>query len=241
MTGFNYVQLHVGDFIGAVLHMDATEVGAYTMLLLAHYQAGEIGLPDDDKKLARIAKVSTKTWARIKPVVMDKFYLENAFWKNSRAVNEFQKRLNISTDQRARALKRWDKRMPDALPETCITNNQEPITNNLSIEYVSPKVETDKKSKVKSERGKRLSAHLGEQTSIPQDWGDWAYNELGLSVQDIDWEWGKFRDYWKAASGNKGVKMDWQATWRNWARRKSEEKKRKETLNELYSQKRNTR
>ena len=27
-----------------------------------------------------------------------------------------------------------------------------------------------------------------------------------------------FRDYWIAASGSKGVKADWQATWRNWVR-----------------------
>lgn len=78
MTGFKYIQLHIGDFIGGVLHMDATEVGAYTMLLVAHYQAGEEGLPDDDRKLARIAKVSLKQWGRVKDTVMDKFELKDA-------------------------------------------------------------------------------------------------------------------------------------------------------------------
>ncbi len=29
----------------------------------------------------------------------------------------------------------------------------------------------------------------------------------------------KFRDYWTAQPGQKGVKTDWSATWRNWARR----------------------
>lgn len=27
-----------------------------------------------------------------------------------------------------------------------------------------------------------------------------------------------FRDYWHAAPGQKGVKLDWSATWRNWIR-----------------------
>lgn len=28
----------------------------------------------------------------------------------------------------------------------------------------------------------------------------------------------KFRDHWLSASGQKGVKLDWEATWRNWVR-----------------------
>ena len=29
----------------------------------------------------------------------------------------------------------------------------------------------------------------------------------------------RFRDYWTAQAGTKGVKRDWDATWRNWIRR----------------------
>ncbi len=32
-------------------------------------------------------------------------------------------------------------------------------------------------------------------------------------------EWEKFHDYWIALSGQKAVKSDWVATWRNWIRR----------------------
>ena len=28
----------------------------------------------------------------------------------------------------------------------------------------------------------------------------------------------KFKDYWIAQPGQKGVKLDWDATWRNWVR-----------------------
>lgn len=35
---------------------------------------------------------------------------------------------------------------------------------------------------------------------------------------DVDAELDKFRDYWAAAAGAKGVKLDWSATWRNWMR-----------------------
>lgn len=32
----------------------------------------------------------------------------------------------------------------------------------------------------------------------------------------------KFRDYWHSVPGAKGVKLDWEATWRNWCRREHE-------------------
>ncbi len=47
----------------------------------------------------------------------------------------------------------------------------------------------------------------------------WAGNELGMRPQEIDNETDKFIDHWK---GNGELKVDWQATWRNWMRRSQE-------------------
>ena len=33
----------------------------------------------------------------------------------------------------------------------------------------------------------------------------------------------RFRDYWQSLSGQRGVRADWAATWRNWARRCQEQ------------------
>ncbi len=40
----------------------------------------------------------------------------------------------------------------------------------------------------------------------------------GFSEFEIDREAQKFRDYWTACAGAKGVKLDWSATWRQWIR-----------------------
>lgn len=40
----------------------------------------------------------------------------------------------------------------------------------------------------------------------------------GRAIAELE----KFRDYWAALPGQKGVKTDWPATWRNWVRRASE-------------------
>jgi len=41
---------------------------------------------------------------------------------------------------------------------------------------------------------------------------------VDLGIQNTLEEANKFRDYWKSQPGQKGVKLDWQATWRNWCR-----------------------
>jgi hypothetical protein len=49
-------------------------------------------------------------------------------------------------------------------------------------------------------------------TRLPQDWKP--KEEDGLNEVEL----AKFRDYWIAVAGQKGVKRDWDATWRNWLR-----------------------
>lgn len=63
--------------------------------------------------------------------------------------------------------------------------------------------------KPKTSRGSRL----------PEDWkpdADFALREI--SDLDVEREADRFRDYWRAQPGQKGVKVDWRATWCNWVR-----------------------
>jgi len=55
---------------------------------------------------------------------------------------------------------------------------------------------------------------------LPDEWARWA-RESHKGV-DVKTEAERFRDYWIAQPGQKGVKLDWFATWRNWIRRAAE-------------------
>ena len=74
-----------------------------------------------------------------------------------------------------------------------------------------PEKEREKES-THSKRGTRLDV-----TFFPPEWIDFCRAERPdldpVSVFKI------FRDHWVAAPGQKGVKTDWPATWRNWVRR----------------------
>lgn len=47
-------------------------------------------------------------------------------------------------------------------------------------------------------------------------------SDAGLSQAESEREALKFRDYWISQPGQKGVKLDWPATWRNWCRHAAE-------------------
>ena len=60
--------------------------------------------------------------------------------------------------------------------------------------------------------------------------GNWAVQQ-GLTVEEVLKEEESFRDYWISVPGQKGVKLDWDATWRNRIRAVVERKKEREFRN----------
>lgn len=77
------------------------------------------------------------------------------------------------------------------------------------------------KGKVQTSKGTRLPENfepdLGEVLA------------LGLSLERAISEAAKFCDHFRAAPGQRGVKVDWNATWRNWLRRAAEDGPRSAT------------
>lgn len=63
-------------------------------------------------------------------------------------------------------------------------------------------------------------------TDIPQAWGDWAFEEHGATVSEINRTWAIFRDHWRTKGGAAGRKADWLAAWRNWWRREFRNERR---------------
>lgn len=69
-----------------------------------------------------------------------------------------------------------------------------------------------------------LSKSRARGQRIPASWHPTHVEGLDADTELIAREAAKFRDYWLAQPGAKGVKLDWDATWRNWMRRATERK-----------------
>jgi hypothetical protein len=87
----------------------------------------------------------------------------------------------------------------------------------ISSGYQSDSTETETEKEAKAETEKKLRA-----SRLPQDWQPnermlaFCENERpDLNPTEVA---ATFRDYWHSQAGQKGVKADWEATWRNWVR-----------------------
>lgn len=90
------------------------------------------------------------------------------------------------------------------------TNSSSTLSSNLVATACSP-------------RNLRAS-RLPEGWTLPDTWRMEAKRicaEKGIQL-DIDDEAAKFADHWHAESGQRGRKVDWTGTWRNWIRRACE-------------------
>jgi hypothetical protein len=85
-----------------------------------------------------------------------------------------------------------------------------------------PETETETETETKKSR----SATRGSR--LPADWkpdaelAEWSKAERpDLNLRKVLEE---FRDYWTSVAGSKGVKLNWDATWRNWVRSQKADK-----------------
>ncbi len=201
----HYYSFHVSDYIHDTAHLSAYEDLAFRRLLDLYYTS-EKPIPNKTHEVARRIRMS----AQINAVqtVLEEFFMfdmENDCWFHKRcdkAIADYQAK--AQRNREVGKLGGRPKSNPSANPqETQVVSkgnpNQEPITNNHKP--------IDKKT-----LGKRLASDF----SFPLEWEQFCQQtrpELS-PVKTFD----QFKDYWIAQAGQKGVKLDWFATWRNWVR-----------------------
>lgn len=90
MTALAWMPLYVADYLADTGHLSTVEHGAYLLLIMHYWQAGS--LPVDDKKLARLARLSDREWRKVKPTVSTFFSAE---WTHGRVDVERDKAAGI--------------------------------------------------------------------------------------------------------------------------------------------------
>ena len=212
--GLPYMPMFWGDYWRDTTHLSDAEHVSYLRLISHYWQHG--CLPQEDSRLARIAGRSDVEWSDMKPMLQAFF---KQCWTHARIDRELQKQKSLHDTNVDRAKKaaatRWNRNQIDtenagvspdapsitqAYSEQCSTNAIH--SHNHIHNHINKSVEKNIRSQA---RGSRLepewfpSEHLDEKLELE-----------------------KFRDYWIAQPGQKGVKTDWDATWRNWVRRAAE-------------------
>lgn len=97
-------------------------------------------------------------------------------------------------------------------------NNDIPVANGSSEIQAEKRREEKIEKRITKVIPKNKGTRLSDEWFLPKDYGTWAI-EQGLTEAQIRFEAERFHDHWLGASGQRGVKLDWKAVWRNWIRK----------------------
>jgi uncharacterized protein YdaU (DUF1376 family) len=139
-----WMPLYIADYIRDTSHLRALESGAYLHLIMAYWVSGK--LPNDDRQLATIAKLTDREWKACKAVLAEFFGPD---WSSHKRIDkelaETAKRGEVLSEKaRNAANKRWSKHaasMPQASPEH-IPSNAPRCTLHTSHNTKEEKIES---------------------------------------------------------------------------------------------------
>lgn len=181
-----WMPIYWGDYLADTAHFTNTEHGCYLLLICFYWKNGK--LPADEDAIRRIAKCSVHQWKKIRPVLVEKFSIDNCQWKHKRIDDELSQAIERSEAAHARAMQRWQ----------CKSQSQS---------------QSHKKERLdRAPRATRLSDDW-----LPTVEGA-KFADLTIGPSRTSIELQKFKDYWRAKAGRDASKLDWDATWRNWIR-----------------------
>jgi len=202
----HYYKRNLGDYAKKCGRLSMLQHGAYTLLIDSCY---------DREKFPTLEEAIEWTWASTEAEIEAVKFVLTRFFKLDDDGQYVQDRIlaelldyhaKADTNKRI-ALDRETKRKEKGTNRAQTVNeappNQEPRTINQE-----PRT-------TKTQRGTRLPTGF----ELPDEWIGFCRQERAdLDPQTV---FAEFLDYWIAQPGQKGVKTDWPATWRNWVRRQT--------------------
>lgn len=204
---------NIGDYAAATAHLTFLEDAAYHRLLRRYYQ-DEKPLPVDPAECQRLVGARSKEEkAAVRTVLQEFFTLADDGWHQSRADREIETyhakaeaaRANGTKGGRPANQRKTQPVIPPVQSEKLTTPHSPLPTPQVGEGAPAP-------------RPAKRASRLPDDWAVSDDGRKFA-TALGL---DADRVAEAFRDYWRAASGSKAAKLDWDAAYRTWCRRQAE-------------------
>lgn len=208
MSEAPFINFYTSDFLAGTSGMTAATKGVYITLLCLIYEA-EAPLAQNWDTLARRCGCTRPAFRKAVEALEDdgKIEVNDGLIWSEKCEKHLALRAERRNSAKAAAKKRWQKsEKKQARADATAFNPQ-----------CKPEPEPEIEANASISRARKRASRLPENWQLPKEWGDWALSE-GWSEATTRAEAEKFRDYWIAAPGAKGRKLDWFATWRNWLR-----------------------
>jgi uncharacterized protein YdaU (DUF1376 family) len=217
MSARPWMPLYVQDFTLDTLELSFEESGVYVALLCIAWRNGDGSITGDMKELKIILQRLSRdfhglTFNRIVPKLLERYFerREDGRFYQERVENELRKSEEISEKRSRIAKERWSE-----------SNKNKDMADAKAMPSQS---QSQSHKKEDLERASSLGSEAKKGSRLSENWtpspDNLAFAESeGLSAAEINSESQKFRDYWISAPGQRAVKLDWSATWRNWIRK----------------------
>lgn len=112
-----FMPFYIADYMADTSHLTTVEHGAYLLLIMNYWQRGQ-PLPNDDRKLARIAGIGPREWKRMRDTISEFFEISCSEWLHTRVESELailrSKSLKKRNGGLARAKQMHSKCLADA-------------------------------------------------------------------------------------------------------------------------------
>lgn len=221
MATLDVIELEIPKYLSDTTHLSLDQHGAYLLILMA-MRIAKGSLPDDDKVLANICRVSMSRWRKLAPVVRSFLISEGGRVTQKRVKSDVEKCLetsqknarNGSKGGKAKALKLLDPSLATATVSPGLRQKQ---PSDGYSESLSRNSESKSSRQINNSRGSAISGEW-QPTASEVEYGV----ALGMTTDEV-MEAAENMRLWAQANRNRAVgrKADWSATFKGWLRRES--------------------
>lgn len=203
-------------FLADTVHLSATEIGVYSLILIALYRSQDGYIPGDDSYLARVARLSTDRWKRIAPQIRALLVTSDDGDRVSqkRTLRTFNQ---VSDPHAAPDIRPAPSRNPNRVAKS-LKNKDPEKSENDSTNIDSSFLSLDSESESKKEVSKKERAR-----PLPENWQPadaerlYGRTVLKMTDQQIDCSAENMRR-WAINNAHRqvGKKPRWDLAFRSW-------------------------
>lgn len=209
MSKLDVLPLSTGAYIADTQHLSLAQHGAYLLILMTMWRAGG-WIDDDEKKLARIVKLSVPKWRKIAADIVALLIRKDGKLSQKRLLSETEKalkrvtqnRLNGELGGKAKSLKNKEQDLANA-NDSLESQKKPPLSTKPQTQNLFGESESGDKFK---------KNRLPRDWVLPPAWHLWA-RQQGASDEDIKQYASTFGPHWWSTGERRA---DWFATWQKW-------------------------
>lgn len=106
---FSHIPIFPDAYLRDTTHLTTEQHGAYFLLLMAAWDAPDCALPNDEKRLARLARVTLAKWRKIREEILELWTIEGGRIFQKRLRKEWEYVRKKSGKRKEAADARWRK------------------------------------------------------------------------------------------------------------------------------------